>query len=129
MACSSPLWYTRILQSSLHSKSYAAKLIRLCEAAGDLTFFSCVSPGGGCILLLAPVDEYLLPGQDSCPSSRTPAYCRARFALLLKWLPVARNCLRTACARNVCFGFALPYALRSEVKQKSSIGEPSERKS
>merc|ERR1719198_1485556 len=54
---------------------------------------------------------------------------RARLALSLSRAPVDRNCFRAACARNVCFGFAFPYAWSNEVRQKSSRGEPSERRS
>merc|ERR1719359_1298946 len=122
--------------------SYASKLIGLCVVEGDPMLAVIVSPGGGCIPLLKPrllgeyfpsfallVGEGLLRGEQSCPSSRTPTQCRARLALSLSRPPFARKCLRAACARNTCLGFALPYAWRSEVKQKSSMGEPSERRS
>merc|ERR1719159_1791375 len=133
---------TAILRSSLHSQSYAAKFKRLFAPAEDLILGSVAKPGGPWKPLLSPRllgeyfpsfallgGEYLLLGEHNCPSSQTPIHFRARFALSLKRPPVARYCLRAACARNVCFGFALPYAWRSEVRQKSSMGKPSERSS
>merc|ERR1719265_808324 len=119
----------------LHSQSYASRLKTVCAsgcegvphlferprgALAEATF------GGYFLTFVLLLGEYLLLDEDTCPSSRRSMRSKARLELSLIRPPFARNSVTAFCARLCCFGFALPYACRSEVRQKSSRADPVE---